>query len=97
MDKENIDLTITAEQMDNMKHCIGFDPKRVKRGKYEAYRNRFITSGDDLEWDDLVSRGLAEKKPFKFGCGENPQLYYLSEEGVKFLGDLLGVKITEMN
>ncbi|HHY27202.1 MAG TPA: hypothetical protein GX523_10765 [Desulfitobacterium dehalogenans] len=97
MNKANIDLTITAEQTDDMKHCIGFDAQRVKRGKYKAYRNRYITSDDNRGWDDLVSKGLAKKQSFENGIGENPQLYFLSKEGFRFLGGILGVKITEMD
>lgn len=97
MDKANTDLTITAKQIDHMKLCIGFSACRVKQGKYEAYRNRFITYYDNLNWDDLVAKGLAKKQPFRNGAGENPQLYYLSEEGLRVLGDLLDVKITEMD
>ncbi|AFL99499.1 hypothetical protein Desde_1067 [Desulfitobacterium dehalogenans ATCC 51507] len=90
-------LNVTATQIDDMKHCIGFAIQRVKRGKYKAYRNRYIASDDNRGWDDLVSKGLARKQSFKNGSGENPQLYYLSEEGFRFLGGLLEVKITEMD
>ena len=83
------------EQIDDMKHCIGYDPKKVKRGKYEAYRNYYTTSGDHAGWDNIVAAGLADKRAFPHGIGDNPQCYSLNEQGIKFLSDLLGCKIIE--
>jgi hypothetical protein len=88
---------ITVAQIANMKHCIGFRGDRVKRGKYVAYRNYFTTADDNESWDDLVSRGMANKRPHHYGVGKNPQVYSLSEKGIEFLAKLLGVKIVEMD
>ena len=85
------------EQIDDMKHCIGYEPKKVKRGKYVAYRNYYTTGDDHAGWDDIVKAGLAEKYSFPHGIGDNPRCYSLNEQGIKFLSNLLGCKIVEMD
>jgi len=92
------DYTVTSNQIDCMKHCLGFENRRVtgtKHRKYKAYRNYFTTSNDDIEWDRLVEQGLAAKQDFPNGCGDNPKAYFVSDEGKKFLSDITGVEITE--
>jgi len=92
------DYTITSNQIDCMKHCLGFENRRVKgtkHRKYKAYRNYFTTSNDDIEWDKLVEQGLATKQDFLNGCGDNPKAYFVSDEGKKLLSSITGVKITE--
>jgi len=88
---------LNTTQISKMKHCIGFDGKKVKRRKYEAYRNYFTTPNNNPAWDEIVSAGLANKRPFPHGVGDNPQYYSLNENGFKFLSDLLECKITEMD
>ena len=92
------DYKISLQQIDLMKHCIGFSSQSVKgrkNPKYEAYRNYFTTSGVDEEWEDLVNQGLSTKREHKRGCGHNPQIYFVSQDGLDFLSDVLSVKITE--
>ena len=92
------DYTITSNQIDCMKHCIGFENRRVtgiKHRKYKTYRNYFTTSNDDTEWDKLVEQGLATKQDFPNGCGDNPKAYFVSDEGKEFLSNITGVEITE--
>lgn len=86
---------LNTNQVDDMKHCIGFDGKRIRRRKYEAYRNYFTTTNDNSSWDEIVRAGLADKHPFPHGCGENPQCYVLNEQGFEFMSKLLGCKIVE--
>lgn len=86
---------LILEQIDYMKHCIGYERKSVKRGKYKAYRNYFTTSNNDPIWDDIFKSGLAVKRSFPNGGGDNPQCYSLNDKGLKFLSDLLGCIITE--
>lgn len=83
-----------------MKHCIGFSGDKVKGKKhrrYEAWRNYFTTGELQEDWDNLVEQGLATRNDFKNGCGHNPKVYFVSQEGFDFLGELLSVKITEMD
>lgn len=75
-----------------MKHTIGFEPRRVKRHAYKAYRNYFYAGQITLEFEDLASKGLAAK------WENNDQVYYaLTPFGIKFLSEITGVKITEMD
>lgn len=89
MDRPNL----STAQIEVMKHCIGFRGDLVKRRKYKAYRNYFTTPNDHSDWDGIVRTGLANKRSFPRGCGDYPQMYSLNEQGLKFLGDLLEVKI----
>jgi hypothetical protein len=92
------EYTVTSVQIDDMKHCIGIDCGNItgtKHRKYSAYRNYFTTSGDDADWDKLVEQGLAVKRDFPHGCGDNPKAYSVSDEGKKFLGEIMQIEITE--
>lgn len=35
------DIKLSLRQIQIMKHAIGFDRNRIKKGRYEAYRNRY--------------------------------------------------------
>jgi hypothetical protein len=82
---------INTDQLRLMKHAIGFDRDKVKRGKYVAWRNCFVNGKKpDDEWEKLVNQGLAEKySRFCEIC------YYVSEEGINLLSEILDVKIIE--
>lgn len=86
---------VTLKQIDYMKHCIGYEKDKVKRNKYSVWRNYFTTSETDEDWDGLVRLGLAINEPFTNGIGDNPQVYYVSKEGLKLLERLLEIKIVE--
>lgn len=84
---------ITLKQIDNMKHCIGFQGDRVKRKKYVAFRNYFTTNSDDYGWDKLVTLGLAKKRDLRNGV--TGKCYSVSKEGIELLEGLLECKIVE--
>ena len=89
---------VSSSQISHMKHCIGFDKNKVKGTKHrkmEAYRNYYTTSDNDNELDNLVEQGLMVKRDFKNGVGDNPQCYFVSEEGFEFLSDLTEIEIFE--
>jgi hypothetical protein len=82
---------MTVQQINLMKHCIGYDPRHVKRGKYEAYRNYFNTGDEkDADWEELVSLGYA-KQYERFG----QIIYCVTDSGKRLLEEILDVKITE--
>lgn len=82
---------ISLYQLNLMKHTIGFDRKKVKRGKYIAWRNYFGAGQKDIDhWEKLVIIGLAGKFS-KFGN----TCYYVTEKGAELLSGLLGVRIVE--
>lgn len=88
--------SITSNQISYMKHCIGFnknDIKGTKHRKLAVYRNYFTTSDDDNELDNLVDQDLMNKRDFPNGCGNNPKVYFVSEDGFKFLSKLTEVEI----
>ncbi len=89
----NQDLVIDNKQIENMKHCIGFNQNKVKNNKYLAWRNYFTTPDHDESWDNLVIQGLAVKRDFKMGIGEDPQCYSVSKNGFKVLETKLNIKI----
>jgi hypothetical protein len=75
-----------------MKHTTGFELGKVKRGKYQAYRNYFCAGEPMPEFEDLVSKELVVKK-----TQANCIYYYLTPLGIEFLSEITGVKITEMD
>jgi hypothetical protein len=82
---------MTNEQINDMKHAIGYDSNQVKRGKYDAYRNFFNTGIDkDESWELLVENGYAIQST----CfGQN--IYRVTRKGIDFLESILSVKIIE--
>ena len=67
-------------------------PEEKAERRYEAYRNRFVVSNSDKDWEELVSIGYAEKREFEI---EKQIGYYVSELGMKYLGVLFGCIIIE--
>ena len=73
-------------------HCIGMDHKKpyVRHGKkfYKPYRNYFNCKSDDVIWNALVEIGHAEKF--------DDEMFCLTEEGLHWIGNILGVIIREV-
>lgn len=87
------DPKLSIHQIQMMQHAIGFDLIRIKKNKFNAYRNRYVVSQPNYEWEELVFIGYATKIKFK----EDKQIcYYVSDLGMKSLGDLMGCVIEEM-
>lgn len=84
---------ITVQQINNMKHAIGYNPKSIKRNKYEAYRNYYSMSGNCKGWDYLVEIGFATKRSSLLIEGFT--IYFLTKDGMDFIGNLSRCKITE--
>lgn len=85
-----MDIQITPQQIELMKHAIGFKQDKVKRGKYIAWRNYFVATNPNDEWDIIVKNGLAVKR-FK----DNQIVYFVSKEGMNLLARMLSIKIVE--
>ncbi|MVB11155.1 hypothetical protein CAFE_18610 [Caprobacter fermentans] len=85
--------SVSLVQIEDMKHCVGFDHRMVKRGKYNVWRNYFTTADDDSDWDNLVKQRLATKEDFPHGCGDNPKAYQVSKDGLDFLGRVLSINM----
>lgn len=90
---------ITARQIDNMKHMIGFDNRcsvagRIHR-KYEAYRNYFVASDDEAsraQWQLLIDLNFIKAKTFG-NPDDKAMAYTLTPQGINWLSSLLGFKI----
>lgn len=79
---------VTYKQIDDMKHALGFDNRKVRGTKYrryEPYRNYFNAGGRDVEdWEQLASIGFATKS--------RENWYHVSYDGRIFLERVTGVK-----
>lgn len=82
---------VTFAQIDNMKHALGFDNRKVtgtKHRKYIPYRNRFYAGGKDIEdWKTLVELGLAKEFSTDNFC--------VTDDGRFFLERVTGIKFEE--
>ena len=88
----------SLNQIDAMKHCIGFERSRVKGIKNRrmySYRNFYMTSTNKKFLDDLVSQGLMDCDTFELGFGDNPKYYSLTKEGFLLLSALTSIQIIE--
>lgn len=88
------DIKLSFGQIEKMKHAIGLGYKNMKKNICYSYRNRYIVSKPDNDWEELVSFGYATKREFEI---EKQITYYVSDLGMKYLGALFGCIITEMD
>lgn len=86
------DIKLSFGEIEKIKHAIGFCITNMKKNRYYAYRNRYVVSKPDNDWEELVSIGYATKREFEI---EKQIVYYVSELGMKYLGSLFGCIITE--
>lgn len=86
------DVKLSLRQIEKMEHAIGFERGKVKRNRYEFYRNWYIVNHPDDDWEELVFIGYADRRLLDI---EKQIVYYVSELGMKYLGVLLGCIITE--
>ncbi len=90
-------MNLTLQQIQDMKHAIGFCRDSVKRGKYKAYRNHYTTSIPEESWEELVTTGYAKVRRFPQGGGPNPMIYHVTIEGMKILEQILEIEIKEVD
>ena len=92
MDK-NIKLSLS--QLSKMKHAVGLNNinKLPKDRKYSAYRNFYGTQKEDVDWEELVKMGLATRRFIEWN---KEYIYYVSQAGLDYLGQLFGLTIKEM-
>lgn len=80
---------VTYNQIDMMKHSIGFDNRKVrgtKTRKYEPYRNYYnAVERDKVKLDELVEIGLMKKSKESY--------YHVTDDGKTFLYYVTGVQI----
>lgn len=68
-------MDISQSSIELMQHALG-----VNERNREPYRNYFLSSHEDNEWEELISKGLATSYPAPKGvCGD---IYYqVTDEG----------------
>ncbi len=88
---------ITLNQLNLMKHALGLDNSKAKpkRGKYTAYRNYYCTYGKNVDWETLVECGAATSNVGNPEIYPDTVFYYVSMDGMKLMGSILGFKIVE--
>jgi len=78
-----------------MRHAIGLDHAKPKRGKYKAYRNYCMYTAPHDIWECLVKDGYAEcvyeKKPS--WSPEESYWYSLTQAGLDLMESLIHAKI----
>ena len=90
----NIAKVITIGTYDNMTHAIGFDRDKIKRGKYDAWRNRYITNDtqeDTQIFDIAVENGIVER----FGYSPTAVGFRVTQKGLDFISIRENCKVTE--
>lgn len=83
-------IKLSSNQINKMKHALGLNHQRPRRGSYSPYRNAYITS-DDPEWNELVEQGLARKATDPFHDGSF--VYSVTTAGTNQLEMFLDIKI----
>lgn len=82
---------LSLRQIEIMRHAIGLGNEKLKKSRYDAYRNHFVTSKIDEDWEYLVSIGYATKRDFE----SKKQIgYYVASMEAKYLTCLFGITIT---
>lgn len=86
---------LSLEQLDMMKHALGFRGAAYRSVEYESYRNYFTTPVREPCWEELCQEGLAERSnlPKGFGIGPCPSVYRVTRKGAEILSQYLGIKI----
>lgn len=85
------DIKLSLRQIRIMKNAIRFYRNRIKKNRYEAYCNMFITNFDK-DWEELIKIGFANKKTFGL---EKTVMYFVTETGMKYLEILFECTIIE--
>lgn len=91
-------MEISTEKLDYInlaKHCIGLDRKKpyIRHGKkfYRPYRNYFATGRNHDDWDVMVDAGYAKRNEEQ--NQHRGYTYWLTREGLDWLGNKLGITI----
>lgn len=87
---------LTLDQIDDMRHAIGFEPSSTRKGqqRYIFQRNYFASCQPDPDWEDLVVRGFAVRRDVPEEC----RVYYaVSPQGIRLLEDIFRIKFEEGN
>ena len=86
-------MLISLDQIDDMRHAIGYEPTQMRRGQrcFKFMRNYFFCSQPSPTWEDLCKHGLAGATP----RSEREIIYYVSADGLKALEYIYKVRFEE--
>jgi hypothetical protein len=96
--KEYYQLTkvVTLDVYDDMTHAIGLSKDKIKRGKYEAYRNRYIANDRPEEtekYNIAVENGIMKQ----YGYSDTCVAYKVTQKGLDFIAFREDCKIKEID
>lgn len=87
-------IDITIEQIDLIKHAIGWDNISSRHKIFNSYRNRyFCIIGEEKhkQWADLEEKGYAKS----FYVDSTMVLFMVTRKAIEFLSDLFKIKINQ--
>lgn len=87
---ESNDFEILSKMISNMKHILGLNEIKPKNKKYVSYRNWAGYGYKEPIHEKMVEQGYA-KVVYKQMFSE--YIYSLTPAGIKYLEEILGIKI----
>lgn len=85
-------IAVRERALEKMEHAIGFNFDKVKKNKYNAYRNHYAAPKcDDNDWLHLVDIGFAKRGDVTDNC----IMYHVTRDGIDFIERVTGTTITE--
>jgi hypothetical protein len=92
-----MDIALSEKELHMMRHALGLNswqnPKK-KKGKLQAYRNRYAASNPSAEcqmWQSLCERGLAES----YRNDGSMIFFSVTESGIRELEKVINEQIEE--
>ena len=86
---------MSKEKLEKMKKAIGYADLYAGRDSYLAYRNIFLCTQPDSDWEELVREGLAYNNAAQQWSAHLIS-YIISERGFALLEQLLGCRINRL-
>lgn len=85
------EIKLSLRQIEIMRHAIGLGNEKLKKSRYDAYRNRYVVTDPNTEWEYLIGIGYAGNSEFQIGGNV---VYYVTDSGIEYLSSLFGLTIT---
>ena len=92
-----MNIALSEKELHMMKHALGLNPwqnPKKKKGKLQAYRNRYAASNLSVEckiWQSLCERGLAES----YRNDGSMIFFSVTESGIRELEKVINEQIEE--
>ena len=89
-------VRLTLDQIDDMRHAIGFEPSNIRKGqrRYIFSRNYFAATRGrpDPDWEDLMVQGFAERSDIP---EERLTYYAVTPQGIRVLERIFRINFEE--